>query len=469
MKHLSVLDKHKQLRLQHSQDLFTFIMQDLQEKLITGFQGIEGSVNGLAQTSIHATRRQAMTRFAELGFPTIRHEEWKYTSLVPALKHEYRLPAQSSSETASRLTSSDIAPFLMPELDAQTLVFVNGVYAPELSMIHVQKGVTVLPLADALHDKHPVVEKHFAHVADWNNDALIALNTAYSLNGAFIEVQRGTVVERPFHLVFVNDARVSSVFAPLRNLFVMGENAEATVLETAHTLASGENHSFTSSVSEGVLAENARLHHYKIQNDVEASYYVGATSVRQEATSLFNSVVITLSGGIVRNNLSTVLGGKAADAHYYGLYCVDGKTLVDNHTFVDHAVAHCTSNELYKGIMDARSTGVFNGKIMVREDAQKTLAYQSNRNILLSNNATINTKPQLEIFADDVKCSHGCTTGQLDEESLFYLRARGLDKEQARALLLTAFAGEVLDKISLESLKNRLESVIAERLEKEIL
>jgi Fe-S cluster assembly protein SufD len=357
----------------------------------------------------------------------------------------------------------------MPKLDAQTLVFVNGIYAPELSMIHVQKGVTVLPLADALHDKHPVVEKHFAQIADWKNDALVALNTAYSLNGVFIEVERNVAAERPFHLVFVNDARAHNVFAPVRNLFVLGENAEATVLETAHTLVAGEMHSFTSSVSEGVLAQNARLNHYKVQNDVEASYYVGATSVHQEATSVLNSVVITLSGGIVRNNLSTVLAGKAADAHYYGLYCVDGKTLVDNHTFVDHAVPHCTSNELYKGIMDARSTGVFNGKIMVREDAQKTLAYQSNRNILLSNNATINTKPQLEIFADDVKCSHGCTTGQLDEESLFYLRARGLDKEQARALLLTAFAGEILDKITLEPLKDLLESAIAARLEKETL
>lgn len=439
-------------------------MHDFHEKLIKGFHALEGALNGLAQTSIHTTRKHAMTRFAELGFPTVRHEEWKYTGLVPVLKHDYSLPANTASSTALNLTAADIAPFLMPELDAQTLVFVNGVFAPALSTIHVQKGVTVMPLADAFHDKHPLVEKHFAKIATFENDALVALNTAYALNGAFIEVQRGVAVERPFHLVFVNDARASSVFTPVRNLIIMGENAEATVLESTHTLASGDYHSFTSSVSEAVLAENAHLHHYKLQNDVDAAYYVGATSVHQEATSVYNSVVITLSGGIVRNNLSTVLAGKAADTHYYGLYCVNGKTLVDNHTLVDHAVAHCTSNELYKGIMDDRSTGVFNGKIMVREDAQKTLAYQSNRNILLSNNATINTKPQLEIFADDVKCSHGCTTGQLDEESLFYLRARGLDKEQARALLLTAFAGEILEKINLESLRNRLESVIAERL-----
>ncbi len=441
--------------------------QDLQDKLIHGFTAFETMLNGQKVPPVHDIRRQAMTRFSELGFPTIRHEEWKYTSLVAAIKHDYKLPAQGTST----LTAEDVAPFLMPELGAQTLVFVNGVFAPELSMIHVQKGVTVRSLAEAFHDKHPLVEKHFAKIASFEKDALVALNTAYALNGVFIELERGVVAERPFHLVFVNDTRTNSVFTPVRNLFVLGENAQATVLDNAHTLAASKSdqphYGFTSSVTEAVLGANAHLHHYKLQNDVEASYYVGATSVHQEATSVYNSVVITLSGGIVRNNLSTVLAGKAADAHYYGLYCVNGKTLVDNHTLVDHAVAHCTSNELYKGIMDDRSTGVFNGKIMVREDAQKTLAYQSNRNILLSNNATINTKPQLEIFADDVKCSHGCTTGQLDEESLFYLRARGLDKDQARALLLTAFAGEVLEKITLEPLRDRLEAIIAERLHQE--
>ncbi|TAE29980.1 MAG: Fe-S cluster assembly protein SufD [Candidatus Kapaibacterium sp.] len=441
---------------------------DFQTSLIKGFTAFETMLNGQKVPPIHDIRRQAMTRFAELGFPTVRHEEWKYTSLVAAIKHDYKLPSQA----ASTLTAAEIAPFLIPELDAQTLVFVNGVFAPELSMIHIQKGVTVRSLAEAFHDKHPLVEKHFAKVASFEKDALVALNTAYALNGVFIELERGVVAERPFHLVFVNDTRMSSVFTPVRNLFVLGENAEATVLDNSHTLTASKNdqphYGFTSSVTEIVLGENAHLHHYKLQNDVEASYYVGATSVHQESTSVYNSVVITLSGGIVRNNLSSVLAGKAADAHYYGLYCVNGKTLVDNHTLVDHAVAHCTSNELYKGIMDDRSTGVFNGKIMVREDAQKTLAYQSNRNILLSNNATINTKPQLEIFADDVKCSHGCTTGQLDEESLFYLRARGLDKEQARALLLTAFAGEILEKISLEPLRDRLEAIIAERLHQEL-
>jgi Fe-S cluster assembly protein SufD len=440
-------------------------MKYLQEKLVKEFSIVESGLNGQAKSPIHAIRKQAMARFAELGFPTIRHEEWKYTNLMPVVKQDYALTLQA----ASSLTKADIEPFLIPDVEANVLVFVNGSFAVHLSTIISDKGVEVMPLAEAFTKKTAVVEKHFAQYAIWQNDAMLALNTAFSLNGAYIEVAKSAVIEEPFHLLFVNDSRQQSTFAPARNLIVLGVNAEATVVESAHTLVSGENVGFINVVSEVVLAENARLQHYKIQNDVAQSHFIGALHAHQEATSVLNTVVVTLSGGVVRNNLNAVLAGKAADTHFYGLYLVNGKTLVDNHTLADHAVAHCTSNELYKGIMDDRSTGVFNGKIMVRPDAQKTLAYQSNRNILMSPNATVNTKPQLEIFADDVKCSHGCTSGQLDDEALFYLRARGLDKEQARALLLYAFAGEITEKIELEPLRERLESIIAERLHQELV
>ncbi|MBL7992972.1 MAG: Fe-S cluster assembly protein SufD [Candidatus Kapabacteria bacterium] len=438
---------------------------NLQEKLVKEFVRMEAMLNGQAQTPVHTIRKQAMVRFTELGFPTIRHEEWKYTNIMPVVKNDYAF----NNHTTSSVTKSDIASFLLPDVEANVLVFVNGSFAADLSTIISQKGVEVMPLAEAFKKKTTVVEKHFAKYALWQNDAMLALNTAFALNGAYIEIASGAVIEEPFHLLFVNDSRSQSTFAPARNLVVVGTNAEATIVESAHTLVSGENYGFTNVVSEVVLADNARLHHYKVQQDVEQSYFVGALHAEQEATSVLNTVVITLSGGIVRNNLSAVLAGKGADTHFYGLYLVNGKTLVDNHTLADHAVAHCTSNELYKGIMDDRSTGVFNGKIMVRPDAQKTLAYQSNRNILMSPNATVNTKPQLEIFADDVKCSHGCTSGQLDDESVFYLRARGLDKEQARALLLYAFAGEITEKIHLEPLRERLESIIAERLHQELV
>lgn len=438
---------------------------NLQEKLVQEFALIEGALNGQAQTPVHTIRKQAMRRFAELGFPTIRHEEWKHTNIMPILKNDYAF----SQVEKSTLTKADIERFLMPDVEANVLVFVNGAFAADLSTILSEQGVEMMPLAEALKKKTAVIEQHFAKYALWQNDALLALNTAFALNGAYIEIAKGAVVEEPFHLLFVNDSRAQSTFAPARNLIVLGANAEVTVVESAHTLTSGENIGFTNVVSEIVLADNARLHHYKVQNDVEQSYFIGALHAHQEATSVLNTVVITLSGGIVRNNLSAVLAGKGADTHFYGLYLVNGKTLVDNHTLADHAVAHCTSNELYKGIMDDRSTGVFNGKIMVRPDAQKTLAYQSNRNILMSPNATVNTKPQLEIFADDVKCSHGCTSGQLDDESVFYLRARGLDKEQAQALLLYAFAAEITEKIELESIRERLEHIIAERLHQEFV
>jgi Fe-S cluster assembly protein SufD len=437
-------------------------MIELQEKFVKEFSLMESALNGQAQTPVHAVRRQALSRFAELGFPTVRHEEWKHTNIMPVVGVDYAL------FSPSELTLADIEPFLLPDVEANTLVFVNGSFAAHLSNIISDKGIEAMPLSEAFKKKTAVVERHFAQYAPWRDDAMLALNTAFSLNGAYIEVQKNAVVEEPFHLLFLNDSRAHNAFAPARNLFVLGENAEATIIESAHTFVSGENVGFTNVVSESVLAEGARLHHYKVQNDVAASHFIGALHAHQAASSLLNTVVITLSGGVVRNNLSATLAGKAADAHFYGLYLVDGKTLVDNHTFADHAVAHCTSNELYKGVMDERSTGVFNGKIMVRPDAQKTLAYQSNRNVLLSSSATVHTKPQLEIFADDVKCSHGCTSGQLNEEALFYLRARGLDKDQARALLLYAFAGEITEKIELEPLRERLESIIAERLHQEL-
>ncbi len=442
---------------------------DLKDKCILDFQSLEASLNGQSKTPFHAVRKQAIERFAELGFPTIRNEEWKYTNLMPALKAEYVLSHGLQSQVLkTTLTAKDVAPFLVPSMKANVLVFVNDSYAPELStIITTLNGVTVSSFAEALQRSPELVQKHFARHAAFENDALAALNTAFAHNGAFVGIAEGVVVEEPFHLVFVNDARRNAVLSQPRNLFLLGANAEATIVESYHTI--GSHQGFMNVVGEVMLEENAVLHHYKLQNDAENSTFVGATQVHQEASSVFNSVVISLAGGIIRNNLNTMLAGKATDTHFYGLYMVGGKTLVDNHTLADHAMPHCTSNELYKGILDDRSIGVFNGKIMVRQDAQKTLAYQSNRNILLSPNATMNTKPQLEIFADDVKCSHGATSGQLDGDALFYLRARGLSRERAQALLLYAFAGEVIEKIRIEALREYVDTIIAARLHQEEL
>ncbi|MCS6807744.1 MAG: Fe-S cluster assembly protein SufD [Bacteroidota bacterium] len=435
-----------------------------QEKLTREFNTFEGNLNGQAQSSIHMLRQQAMKRFVELGFPTIRHEEWRYTNLFPVLQHEYEIMLQSPSQ----LTQADIEPFLLPHTDANIIVLVNGVYVQALSrLVSSSDALQVMPLAEALKRKPMLIEQHFARYAAWQDDAMVALNTAFSVQGVYIEVAPKAVIEEPIHLISVNDAQRCHTFIPMRHLITIGAGAEVSIVETTSTFCAEQYASLTHSVSEILLAHNASLHLYMLQNDREHAHCVHNTHVYQEAHSTFRSIVITLSGGLVRNTLNTVLAGHGADAHLYGLYLVEDKTLVDNHTCVEHAVAHCTSNELYKGVLDGSATGVFNGKIIVRPHAQKTLAYQSNRNILLSRAASIHTKPQLEIFADDVKCSHGCTSGQLDDEALFYLRARGLGQERAQALLLYAFAGEMTEKIDLEPLREHVESVIAARLHQE--
>jgi Fe-S cluster assembly protein SufD len=440
---------------------------DLKEKLTLDFQAFEQSLNGQSKSPMHATRKQAITRFAELGFPTVRHEEWKYTNVLPVVKNHYAvLPALQP------LSKEDVEPFLVPAMNANVLVIVNGVFVPELSTISqqsgVESGIEVMSFAEATLHHAAEVESHFAHYAHFADDAFVALNTAFARDGVFVRAAKGAVATTPFHLVFVTDCRQRSVLAQPRCLFVLGDAAELTIVESYHSIgADAATPAFINVVSEAVLGANATLHHTKLQNDSDHSTFIGTLQAHQAASSLFNSVVVTLSGGLVRNNLNATLAASGTDTHYYGLTLVGGKTLVDNHTFVDHAKPHCTSNELYKTILDERSTGVFNGKILVRQDAQKTLAYQSNRNILLSKDATMNNKPQLEIFADDVKCSHGAATGQLDEEPLFYLQARGIGKDQARAMLLYAFAGEIVEKVSNEALREHVAHIVAERLHQE--
>jgi Fe-S cluster assembly protein SufD len=435
---------------------------DLQSKLVLEFQHFEAGLNGQRASRVHAVRRQAMEQFSALGFPTVRHEEWKYTNVMPVVKHDYTIFVPKPA-----LTKDDVQPMLIEGMNANVLVVINGAYAPELStIVSQQDGVLVTSFAEALTKHTALVEQHFAKYAGSDGNAFVALNTAFARDGVLISLDKGVVVEEPFHILYINDARTTNVLVQPRNLLLLGDRAELTVVESSHLLGKGQG--LTNAVTEAVVGDHAVLHLYTIQNDTEHSSYIGTTQVHQEASSVFNSVVVSLGGSFIRNNLNTVLNNKGTDTHYYGLFVVGGKTVVDNHTLVDHAMPHCTSNELYKGILDGQATGVFNGKIMVRQDAQKTLAYQSNRNILLSQSATMNNKPQLEIFADDVKCSHGAATGQLDEEPLFYLQARGISKDRAKALLLYAFAGEITEKIKITPLRNALNRLIADRLHQEL-
>ena len=300
--------------------------------------------------------------------------------------------------------------------------------------------------------------------ADVKADPFTAWNTAAWTHGVFIQVPDNTVVNKPVLIYNLHDARDGQVISAIRNLFIVGKNSEVTIVEKFDSL--GEHSHFSNSVTEAVVGPNAGLELYSVQNDSGNRYQQGLTHIHQSDSSRVNTFTFTLNGKLVRNNLQLSLDGEGIESHMFGLYLVTGDTLADNHTVVDHRKPNSFSNEIYKGIMDGNSKGVFNGKIYVRPQAQKTNAFQANRNILLSDKAGVNTKPQLEIWADDVKCSHGCTTGQLDEEAMFYLQARGINKETARAMMLYAFAVEILDNVKNTELKEYFDHLVSERLHK---
>jgi Fe-S cluster assembly protein SufD len=320
-----------------------------------------------------------------------------------------------------------------------------------------------MPLREAAQNQFaPIVEKHLGHSADYHRDGINALNTAFIQEGVFVHVLKGRTAKHPVYFYNITDARNGNIFAQPRVLVHVDENAHIQMVETFATIGSDE--SFTNQVIEIAVEKDAVLEFYKIQNDAPNSTVVSTTHVHQVGKSIANVITISLSGGLVRNNLNMVMSAPHSVANLYGLYLQNGHTHVDNHTVVDNREPDCLSNELYKGILNDHATGVFNGKIFVRQPAQKTNAYQSNRNILLSENASVNTKPQLEIFADDVKCSHGCTVGRLDEEALFYLKSRGISDKTAKALLLHSFALDVLQKIKPSEIRLYVDELIGKQL-----
>lgn len=396
---------------------------------------------------------EAFRNFERTGFPSVKNEEWKYTNLSSLLKEDF------NPSPAAALTKQDIAPYLY-NMEANTLVLVNGKFSKELSTILAPSSeLEIIGIKEA---DRTLTEKYFARKTYSSQDGLSLLNTAFAENGLMITVKKNKALKHPILLYNFTDCRQGNVLVHPRNLILLEENAQAGIIETFHTI--GTNTAFTNVITELVLKQDANLDYYKIQDDTENSYHIGSTEILHEAKSISSSTTVTLGGAITRNNLNITLDAEYCEAHLNGLYLMQGTQHVDNHTIADHAKANCYSNELYKGIMDDKSTGVFNGKIFVKPDAQKTNAFQSNKNILLSKEATVNTKPQLEIFADDVKCSHGATTGQLDEESLFYLRSRGIGEAVAKRLLLHAFANDVLERIKIEPLRELLLAKMEERL-----
>jgi Fe-S cluster assembly protein SufD len=398
-------------------------------------------------------RDLAMESFCKQGIPTRKDEEYKYTRLDLMLKGEFDFLTNKNCSDAQIETLK----FLK---DAHIVILENGIFVEGSSNLqNLPKGLTICSLVDAEKSNSPVFEKHYAQHADVEKDPFIALNTAMTKDGVFIHIAKNAIIEKPIHIIHISTAFENSIIHP-RNLIVIDENAQAKIIESFETVDSTAK-TFSNALTEIAIDKRAIVSHYKIQDEKELGYLVNTTQVIQQKESVFSTHTITLSGSLVRNNLTVVLDDEYTESHLNGLYLTAGNQVVDNHTVVDHRKPNCNSNELYKGIIEGKSTATFNGKIYVREDAQKTNAFQSNKNILLSQAGTINTKPQLEIYADDVKCSHGSTTGKLDEEKIFYLRARGIGVTNAKKLLMHAFASEVVNTIKIKPLREYVEEKIS--------
>lgn len=404
-------------------------------------------------------RGKALADFEKIGFPSTRNEEYKYMPLTRLLEKNFSFAA-----TEARKSDVDIKEFLIPDVDGQVLVFINGRFSPEHSVVGKVEGLTILPLSEAAKTHEATITKYLGTVADHTNDGFAAFNTAAWTDGVFVHVAANKNIEKPILLYHIHDTLNGQVISSARNLVILERSSELTLLEKQDSIGTGVG--FSTQVSEAVVAENAGLSWYSIQNDAGNRFHFDFKQAHQSDSSRVNTFTFTMGGKAIRNNLHLALDGQGIDSHMYGLYLIEKDTIADNHTVVDHRQPNSFSNELYKGIMDDKAKGVFNGKIYVRPNAQKTNAFQANRNILLSDTATVNTKPQLEIWADDVKCSHGCTSGQLDEEAMFYLRARGIHKDTARAMMLYAFAGELMENIRHQSIKQYLDTLISERLHK---
>ncbi len=392
-------------------------------------------------------RRNAFDRFTALGFPTTHDEDWKYTNVSAIAKTRFE-PGQMVAAEPDRFPLADMG-------CATRLVFVNGVFSRELSSLdHPQRGVRVHSLRELLLAGSEIVESHFARYARFDNQAFVALNTALAEDGAVVEVEKDAVPGEPIHLLFLSVPNGGPIVSHPRNLIVAGRGSQASVIETY--VGVGGAACFTNAVTEIRVGDGAVLDHYRIQQESDQAFHVATVQAIQGRQSVFSSHNVALSAALSRNEVNSVLDAEGAECFLNGLFFAAGTRHVDNHTMLDHAKPHCQSRELYKGILAGRGVGVFNGKIVVRKDAQKTNAIQSSRNLLLSGEAVVNTKPQLEIFADDVRCTHGATVGQIDQEALFYMQSRGIPAGEARQLLIHAFAGEVLDLMKWQPAREKL-------------
>jgi Fe-S cluster assembly protein SufD len=418
-------------------------------------------------------RESAMDRFEALGFPTVANEEWKYTNVAQIARLGF-FPAADDSALA--ISESELVEFTYPEAATSQLVLVNGVVSSDLSSLDaLPAGVVVIDFAEALADARfsQIVREYLGRIVDQGENGFTALNAAFIANGALVVIPKGVSVSAPLHLLALakpaaDAARLAGAgpaFFP-RVLVIAEENSSATIIESYRGLIdeTGAGSYFTNAVVEIVVKDGARLEHYRVQDESDGSFHVTTTHALLGRNSSFDSTNITLGAGLSRHNLSVVMDQEGAECWVDGLYIVGEGQHTDTHSVIDHKQPHCTSHQLYKGILDGKSRAVFNGKVFVRHGALGTDANQTNKNLLLSNEAQVDTKPQLEIFADDVKCAHGAAIGQLDEDELFYLASRGIHSDLARNLLTYGFAEEVINKIKIESIKAQLDEAVLNRL-----
>jgi len=441
-----------------------------QDSYQAAFRALQETGSGSQRPSwLERLRVSAMDRFELLGFPTVEDEDWKYTNIsqIPRLGFS----PFAAPDDSVLINQSQLADFTYPEAKASRLVFVNGIVSAKLSSLgELPAGVVAIDFGEALGSDRfrDVVREYLGRVVDYGENGFTALNTAFMANGALVIIPRGVSVAAPLHLLFLaNPAQPSPALFP-RVLVIAEENTSATIIESYRDLASCQRVStgsyFTNAVVEIVLKDGARLEHYRVQDEGLEAFHVTTTSADLGRNSSFDSTNITLGAGLSRHNLSVVMDHQGAECWVDGLYIVGEGQHTDTHSVIDHKQPHCTSHQLYKGILDGKSRAVFNGKVFVRHGAMGTDANQTNKNLLLSNEAHVDTKPQREMFADDVKCAHGAAIGQLDEDELFYLESRGIHSDLARNLLTYGFAEEVIAKIKVESIKAQLDKAVLNRL-----
>ena len=428
---------------------------DLKEKLISSFLAFENQVD--VDAAVHDVRSDAIKVFEDKGFPSKKDEAWKYTSLNKILKNNYSVfPKQENA-----LEYHEVKKYFIHDIDTYKIVFIDGKYSSHLSeTTHDGMDICLMSAALSKPKYRLVIENYFNKASD--KDSLSSLNTAFANEGAYIHIPKNKLVEKPIQIIHFSTGNESALMLQPRNLIVVDENSHVQIIERHQSLTS--NAVLTNCVTEIFANKRAIVDYYKVQNDVQTASLIDHTYIKQKRESHVSVHTFSFGGQLTRNNLNFYQNGERIDSTLKGITIIGDKQHVDHSTLVNHIEPNCESHQDYKGIFGDNATGVFNGKVIVEKEAQKTNAYQSNNNLLLNDKASINTKPQLEIFADDVKCSHGCTIGQLDESALFYLRSRGIPEKEARALMMYAFANNVLESVKIPELKQRINKIIANKL-----